>query len=71
FTTYVVNYMLSSGMEPEVYAMSAMISVTSMVVILSLIVYLMTREEDRESEERIPGALEPKALKGRTAQGAG
>ena len=55
FTTYVVNFMLSSGMEPEVYAMSAMISVTSMVVILSLIVYMLTRKELRESEERGAG----------------
>ena len=71
FTTYVVNFMLSSGMEPEVYAMSAMISVTSMVVIFSLIVYLMTRKELRQSEER--GADPPalKTLEGGTTQGAG
>ena len=35
--------------------MSAMISVTSMVVILSLIVYMLTRKELRESEERGAG----------------
>ena len=54
FTTYVVNYMLSTGMDPEVYAMSSMVSVTSMVVIVSVIFYLLSRPELRESEERAP-----------------
>ncbi|MCH9047244.1 MAG: ABC transporter permease subunit [SAR324 cluster bacterium] len=52
FTTYVVNYMLSSGMEPEVYAMSSIIGVTSMVVVVSVIFYLLSRPELRELEER-------------------
>lgn len=59
FTTYVVNYMLSTGMEPEVYAMSSLIGVTSMVVIFSVILYLMSQPELRESEERSPKAVEP------------
>ncbi len=52
FTTYVVNYMLSSGMEPEVYAMSSMVSVISIMVIVSVIAYLLFQPERRESEER-------------------
>ncbi len=52
FTTYVVNYMLSTGMEPEVYAMSSMISVISIMVIASVILYLLSQPELRETEER-------------------
>ncbi|MCZ6629549.1 MAG: ABC transporter permease subunit [SAR324 cluster bacterium] len=52
FTTYVVNYMLSTGMDPEVYAMSSMISVISIVVIVSAITYLLSQPELRETEER-------------------
>ena len=54
FTTYVVNYMLSTGMDPEVYAMSSMISIVSIVVIVSVIAYLLSRPELRDSEERQP-----------------
>ncbi len=51
--------MLSSGMEPEVYAMISVVGVTSMVVIVSIILYLISRPELRESEERGPEAVEP------------
>lgn len=54
FTTYLVAYMLSTGMSPEVYAMSSMVSAISILVIVSLILYLLSRPELRESEERDP-----------------
>lgn len=54
FTTYLVAYMLNTGMSPEVYAMSSMVSVISMVVVISVIFYLMAQPEGRESEERQP-----------------
>ncbi len=52
FTTYLVGYMLNTGMEPEVYAMASMVSVTSIVVVVSVIFYLISQPELRESEER-------------------
>lgn len=55
FTTYLVAYMLNTGMSPEVYAMSSMVSVISIVVVVSVILYLMTQPEARKAEER--GAL--------------
>ena len=55
FTTYLVAYMLNTGMSPEVYAMSSMVSVISIVVVVSVILYLMAQPEARKAEER--GAL--------------
>lgn len=52
FTTYLVGYMLNTGMDPEVYAMSSIMSVAAMIVIMSVIVYLMAQPEVRLSEER-------------------
>lgn len=61
FTTYLVGYMLNTGMEPEVYAMSSMVSVISILTIGSVILYLMSQPEARESEERGAAAIAPEA----------
>jgi len=53
FTTYLVAYMLNTGMSPEVYAMSSMVSMFSVLVIVSVIIYMLSQPELRESEERV------------------
>ena len=44
FPTYLVSYMLNTGMAPEVYAMAGLTSVLSMLIILSVLVYALRRQ---------------------------
>lgn len=43
FPTYLVSYMLNTGMSPEVYAMAGLTTVLSIVLILAVLVYALRR----------------------------
>jgi ABC-type spermidine/putrescine transport system permease subunit II len=44
FPTYLVSYMLNTGMSPEVYAMAGLTSMVSMVLIALVLIYALRRE---------------------------
>ena len=44
FPTYLVSYMLNTGMSPEVYAMAGLTSVLSMIVIIIVLIYALRKE---------------------------
>lgn len=45
FPTYLVSYMLNTGMTPEVYAMAGLTSVLSMVIIIFVLIYALGRRK--------------------------
>ena len=64
FTTYLVAYMLNTGMSPEVYAMASAVSVVSMVVV-GVVILTMLRASRADGAPG-PGRAAPEpALSGR------
>ena len=43
FPTYLVSYMLNTGMSPEVYAMAGLTSIASMIVIIAVLIYALRK----------------------------
>jgi ABC-type spermidine/putrescine transport system permease subunit II len=44
FPTYLVSYMLNTGMSPEVYAMAGLTSMLSMLIIVMVLIYALRKE---------------------------
>ena len=45
FPTYIVSYMLNTGMTPETYAMSGLVSMTSIVIVGAVLLLALRKEQ--------------------------